>query len=128
MEAKEIIIVIEDYFNLDEGTCYIRSHKRPIVQARHTAIYFLDMSGYSKKQIGEILGIGEDTFYKSIKTVNNDIDTNRLYREQIGEIKKIIFGDNMEYLVNQEAKQLITHVWLKRPDGMIVQPLESIEE
>lgn len=114
MGHKEIITTVEDYFHLDEGVCYIKRRKRPIVKARNTAVYFLIMNGCNKSQLAGIFNMHRSTFYNSIPSVEGDIFTNRVYRQQIAELKKIIFGDNMEYLLNQETKQMLNHKWEAR--------------
>jgi hypothetical protein len=129
MEAKEIVTVVEDYFNLKEGTCYRKRRLRGVTKYRNIVAYFLTLKGWSTNQIADFFKMQRTTFYYSVEAVKNDINTNRIYREQIAELKDIVFGDGAEHNSNQETKVILTHKWLPRNEERIfVQPIEEVEE
>lgn len=126
MEAKEIVTAVEDYFLLKPGTCFRKRRLREVTKYRNIAAYFLIMSGWSEAQIAEFFGMDRTTFYHSLESVEADIDTNKVYRQQIAELKDIIFGDGAEYNSNQETKVMLTHKWLPRNEERIfVKPIEE---
>ncbi|NJM14003.1 MAG: hypothetical protein HC896_00220 [Bacteroidales bacterium] len=77
------------YFNMEVEQMHKNSRKREVVQARQIAMYFSkNKTKCSYAKIGEIIG-GKDhaTVLHACKTVNNLIETDRQFRQQIEEIE-----------------------------------------
>jgi chromosomal replication initiator protein len=109
---------IEEYFGLLPGSIGLDTNRREVVQPRQIAHYFAKlMTKLTLDQIGEKLGERDHaTTLWSIKTVNNLIDTNKKYREDIEELdrrlrvpvitKDEIFRDIVNAMVKLLAKKL----------------------
>lgn len=94
MTSDKVILIIETFFNIN---IKIKNRKIEIVKARQIAMYFIYY--YSKKykweltlkNIGYLCGKKDhSTVLHSLKMVNNYIETEKDYREEIEEIKKLI--------------------------------------
>lgn len=95
--AREISIdfiqkVVSDYFDMPVELLKSKTRKREIVQARQLAMYFA--KNYTKSSlatIGQYCG-GKDhaTVLHACKTVNNLIDTDKVFRNHVEEIEKKI--------------------------------------
>ena len=82
--------VVCDYFNLPPDLIQSKTRKREIVQARQIAMYFSkSMTKSSLASIGALIG-GKDhaTVLHACKTVNNLMDTDKRFKEQIESIEK----------------------------------------
>lgn len=94
-QHKEITIdyiqkVVSDYYKIPVDVMQGKTRKREIVQARQVSMYFSkSLTKASLASIGSQIG-GKDhaTVLHACKTVNNLIDTDRHFRNQIKEIEK----------------------------------------
>jgi chromosomal replication initiator protein len=92
---KEITIeyiqkVVCDFYKIPVDLIHGKTRKREIVQARQVSMYFSkNMTKASLASIGAHIG-GKDhaTVLHACKTVNNLIETDKLFRSQITEIEK----------------------------------------
>lgn len=111
--ARQIVKIVEEYFNLDPGTCFVRSNAELYSKHRNIVAYFLKMNSWEKEEIVKYFKMKRTFFYDSIQSVEDQINSNRIYRQQIAELKDLIFpeGENPE---EEEVK--ITHVWLKKEE------------
>ncbi len=111
MYAKDIVIVVEDYFNLEPRTCYKKKRSREISRYRNIVAYFLKQKYWTIKEIATFFKMERTSFYHSIEQVEDEINTNRIYRHQIAELKDIVFSDGIEHSVNQETKYILNYTW-----------------
>ncbi|UCG27195.1 MAG: chromosomal replication initiator protein DnaA, partial [Bacteroidales bacterium] len=82
--------IVCDYFNIPIDLMQSKTRKREIVQARQVAMFFSkSLTKSSLATIGSQIG-GKDhaTVLHACKTVNNLIDTDKRFRNQIDEIEK----------------------------------------
>ncbi|HKL09297.1 MAG TPA: chromosomal replication initiator protein DnaA [Bacteroidales bacterium] len=82
--------VVCDYFNLSPDLLQSKTRKREIVQARQIAMYFSkSLTKSSLASIGALIG-GKDhaTVLHACKTVNNLMDTDKRFKNQIETIEK----------------------------------------
>lgn len=82
--------VVSEYFGLPYEILHAKSRKREIVQARQIAMYFSKrMTKSSLATIGSLIG-GKDhaTVLHACKTVNNLIDTDKRFKNQIQDIER----------------------------------------
>lgn len=92
---KEITIdyiqkVVCDYYKIPIETAQSKTRKREIVQARQVSMYFSkSLTKASLASIGAYIG-GKDhaTVLHACKTVNNLMDTDKVFKNQIKEIEK----------------------------------------
>jgi chromosomal replication initiator protein len=84
--------VVCKYFNVPYDIIYKRTNKRSVVQYRQIVHFFaIKLSGLSLAKIGEMTGgFDHATCMNSRKTVQNWIDTDRHFKQQIEEISKIL--------------------------------------
>jgi chromosomal replication initiation ATPase DnaA len=111
MYAKDIVTVVEDYYNLEPRTCYKKKRSREISRYRNIVAYMLTQKHWTIKQIATFFNMERTSFYRSIEQVEDEINTNRIYRHQIAEIKDIVFSDGVEHSVNQETKAILNYKW-----------------
>ncbi|TFH48282.1 MAG: chromosomal replication initiator protein DnaA, partial [Bacteroidia bacterium] len=94
-QRREITIdyiqkVVCEYYKIPVDLMQGKTRKREIVQARQVSMYFSkSLTKASLASIGSLIG-GKDhaTVLHACKTVNNLIDTDRHFRNQINEIEK----------------------------------------
>lgn len=86
--------VVETYFNLPENSIDKKTRKREIVVARQIAMYFSkNLTKSSLALIGSLIGCKDHaTVLHACKTVNNLCDTDKRFKFQVEEIKKLIKG------------------------------------
>ncbi|MEA3317028.1 MAG: helix-turn-helix domain-containing protein, partial [Bacteroidota bacterium] len=92
---KEISIhdiqkIVSGYFNMSSDMLQSKTRKREIVQARQIAMYFSKtLTKSSLASIGAQIG-GKDhaTVLHACKTINNLIDTDKQFKNQISDIEK----------------------------------------
>ncbi|RYZ49917.1 MAG: hypothetical protein EOP49_15190 [Sphingobacteriales bacterium] len=84
-----IIDVICDYFTLNRASIFIRTRKLSIARPRQIAMYFMyRKKGMTMKLIGEVFGgYDHSTVVHSVRTVENDMDTNPAYANDIRSIE-----------------------------------------
>ncbi len=82
--------IVSEYFGLPSDVLHTKTRKREIVQARQIAMYFSkNMTKSSLSTIGSLIG-GKDhaTVLHACKTVNNLIDTDKRFKNQIEDIER----------------------------------------
>jgi len=96
-DLRNIFVTVCKYFNIDPAVAVKKTRKREIVQTRQVSMYFAKL--YIKSslaKIGQAHG-GKDhaTVLHAVKTVNNLIDTDKLFRRQIQQLNfkfETLFG------------------------------------
>jgi chromosomal replication initiator protein len=82
--------IVSEYFGLPSDVLHTKTRKREIVQARQIAMYFSkSLTKSSLSTIGSLIG-GKDhaTVLHACKTVNNLIDTDKRFKNQIEDIER----------------------------------------
>jgi chromosomal replication initiator protein len=82
--------IVCDYFGLPSDVLHTKTRKREIVQARQIAMFFSkNMTKSSLSTIGSLIG-GKDhaTVLHACKTVNNLIDTDKRFKNQVEDIER----------------------------------------
>ena len=82
-----IIQVVFEYFGIGLDLMTDKTRKREKVQACQVAMYYIDkFTGQTHQTVAGYFGKDHSTFNHSVKTVNNMIDTDRRFREDINKI------------------------------------------
>lgn len=102
--AKETITQVNKYFETD---CRIKSRKTNIVRPRMYACKIIrELTGMTLQDIGDLFGQKHDNVIHSIKTVDNDLETNRKYKSYYIEIRAIV-ETSYTYLNSGIAKKSV---------------------
>lgn len=90
-ELDKIEQVVCDYFNIKYAIIHINSRKREIVKYRQIVHFFSKgLTKYSLEKIGYYFGKRDHaSVLNSIKSVNNEFETNINFRNDIENISKI---------------------------------------
>lgn len=99
---------VENYFDLTSGESHSKTRKREIVKSRQIIQFFCkEFNVGSLSFIGKNIG-GKDhaTVLHSCKAVNNMIDTDKKFREDVEEIKKRIDAE-LNILSSKEERLII---------------------
>lgn len=101
-----IIDIICDYFGIDFKTICTKSRKYDILKPRQICHYFLyKFTLFSSSKIGFLVGnLDHATVLNSINKVNNSIDTDITYRNEILEIQQQI---ELKLELNKNERLLI---------------------
>jgi len=89
ISVKEVIKIITDFYNLEEGIIYKKTRKKEIVKPRQVIMYILrEDFNISYPSIGEKLG-GRDhtTVMHSCEKIKNDIKTDLILNKEINQIR-----------------------------------------
>ena len=96
-QKKEITVeyiqsVVSDYYNIEVDDLHSKSRKREIVQARQIAMYFSKhYTKLSLSAIGAKIGNKDHaTVLHASRTVNNLMETDKKFRANIAEIKRLL--------------------------------------
>ena len=99
IESEIIIKTVADYYQQKHGD-NIQSQKcrlRELVNTRQVTMFFLrefsDWKTWSFSKIGGIYGKDHATAMHARKTVQNQCDTNRCYRNEIEEIRQAMLAE-----------------------------------
>lgn len=104
-EKKDIIInEVVKYYNTDFETITKKSRKRELVIVRQICMYMLKKcTKMSLQEIGDAIGMKDHaTVLYSIKTINNLIDTDRLFIEKIA-VLVFIIENTLKNISNKET-------------------------
>lgn len=89
--------VVFDYYGIDPSHKMDKNRKREIVQARQVSMYFC--KGLTKESLAiigdEIGGKDHSTVLHACKTVNNLMDTDRVFKGQVEKIEKKLSEINL---------------------------------
>lgn len=87
-----IISIIEDFHELKDGEIHIKTRKRKFVQSRQEAMYFAKkFTKLSLREIGKLIGDKDHaTVLHACRTINNLIETNKNFKEEIEKIESLI--------------------------------------
>jgi len=89
--ADKIITIISDYFKIARCNLGIRSRNMLFVMPRHLAIYFIrENTNLSYREIGAYFNRDHATVIHAIKSVNNQVETDRYYKDVFDEIELFI--------------------------------------
>lgn len=89
ISVKEVIKIIADFYNLEEGAVYKKTRKKEVVKPRQIIMYILrEDFNISYPSIGEKLG-GRDhtTVIHSYEKIKNDIKTDLILNKEINQIR-----------------------------------------
>lgn len=92
LEVSDIMNVVADFYNVDVDLLADKTRKRPIVAARHVAMYFArELTNKSLSSIGLSFG-GRDhsTVVHAIQTVNDRLDTEPEFQREIDALGRTI--------------------------------------
>ena len=103
MTAKEIIHEVCNYFHV--GTDYIETNERfgEIIKIKHLAVYFVkkykdySLAATGRYFIGNNLVFDHASVLHAVRSVNNQYDTDRHYRNQVDELNGIIESKMRDY-------------------------------
>ena len=110
---EEIIRIVADYYHLDKIDLIIRNRNERFVKARHIAMYYCrHKTEFTLREIGNAFDYrSHDTVIHAIKSVENQVETNKRYREDFKDIelhieqsilKEKIYSEIIESEVYQE--------------------------
>ncbi len=86
--AKEVINQVNSYFETD---CRIKSRKANIVRPRMYACKIIrELTGMTLQDIGDLFGQKHDNVIHSIKSVENDLETEPRYKAYYVEIRATV--------------------------------------
>lgn len=89
ISVKEVVKIISDFYNLEEGVVYKKTRKKEVVKPRQVIMYILrEDFNISYPSIGEKLG-GRDhtTVIHSCEKIKNDIKTDLILNKEINQIR-----------------------------------------
>lgn len=92
ISVKEVIKIISDFYNLEEGIVYKKTRKKEVVRPRQVIMYLLrEDFNISYPSIGEKLG-GKDhtTVIHSYEKIKNDIKTDLILNKEINQIRGML--------------------------------------
>lgn len=105
---KEIIEIVANYYGLWQGKIFMKSRIREIMIPRQVAHYVLRRhSKFNLKEISGYFGINHATVIHSVKTVENDIDTNPRFKKDVEAIVAIIKYGHPEFFTKLETVKKI---------------------
>ena len=88
---EEIIKIVADYYHVDKGNLIIRSRNAEFVKPRHIAMCLCRYNTeLAFREIGECFNRNHDTVIHAIKSVENQVETNKRYREDFKDIELLI--------------------------------------
>lgn len=94
LSVKEVVKIVSNYYNIEEGVIYEKTRKKEIVKPRQIIMYLLreDMN-ISYPSIGEKLG-GRDhtTVIHSCEKVKEDMKNNSSLGQELSHIRSLMFG------------------------------------
>lgn len=87
---EDVLSIIENEFGITVAQIKSNSRSRPIVEARHIFYYMLKNSRYEMglTELGSVFNRAHSSVLHGIKTVNNLIDFNKEFRQNI---EKLMF-------------------------------------
>ena len=90
VSIEYILQVLSEYFHIEENSILSNTRKREVVQVRQVAMYFAkQLTKMSLKSIGARLGKKDHaTVLHAINTVNNLMETDRRFKNQIEELER----------------------------------------
>lgn len=92
VSVKEIVKIVSDFYNIEEGSIYEKTRKKEVVKPRQVIMYILreDMN-ISYPSIGEKLG-GRDhtTVIHSCEKIKEDIKSNQTLLQEVNHIRSLI--------------------------------------
>ena len=92
LTIKEILEIVSGYFDIPASLVRDRTRKREVVKARQAGMYFAkQLTQHSLKSIGTHFG-GRDhsTVIHALRSVDNEIATNPIFRQTIEDIHRLI--------------------------------------
>ena len=93
ISTKEVIKIITEFYNLEEGDVYKKTRKKEVVKPRQVIMYILrEDFRISYPSIGEKLG-GRDhtTVIHSCEKIKNDIKTDLILNKEINQIRGMLW-------------------------------------
>lgn len=92
MSVKDVIQIISDFYNLEDGVIYKKTRKKEVVKPRQVIMYILrEDFNISYPSIGEKLG-GRDhtTVIHSYEKIKNDIKIDLILNKEINQIRGML--------------------------------------
>lgn len=92
ISVKEVIKIISDFYNLEEGVVYKKTRKKEVVKPRQVIMYILrEDFNISYPSIGDKLG-GRDhtTVMHSYEKIKNDMKTDLILHKEIEQIRGML--------------------------------------
>lgn len=85
-----IISRICNYYSVEYDRILSSTRAQPIAECRHVAAYFVRKSNLPSAKVGRLINRDHATVLHSCKTVKNLIETDRMFRNKIEEIEKLL--------------------------------------
>ncbi|WKZ26298.1 MAG: chromosomal replication initiator protein DnaA [Candidatus Paceibacterota bacterium] len=92
LSVKEVIKIVSDFYNMEEGTIYEKTRKKEVIKPRQIIMYLLrEDFGISYPSIGEKLG-GRDhtTVIHSCEKIRGEIKNDSVLFKEIEQLRSII--------------------------------------
>jgi len=92
MSVKEVVKIVSEFYNIDEGSVYDKTRRKEVVRPRQVVMYILrEDFGISFPSIGEKLG-GRDhtTVIHSYEKVREEIKTDQLLLQEITQVRTML--------------------------------------
>lgn len=100
---KEVIKEVSKYYGLWEEQIKAKTRKREIVKPRQIAMYLIHkFSTYPLQQIGSIFNLNHATVIHAIKSVRNDIQTDKDFKKEVDDLIAIL-QQNHPYLFKKKT-------------------------
>lgn len=88
-----ILEVVADYFHIDKSYIYEGSRDGDLVTARHIAAFMMiEYTDASNAFVASVINRDHATVIHACKSVKNQYDTNRQYRNKVDEIKENVLS------------------------------------
>lgn len=93
-EMNRLSMIVSNFLNIPLQDMMSRSRKVPHVVARNTVMYFAyEIKNLNKTQIGVFFKRDHSTVIHALRSVENDIFSNKVYRKKIEELRVILEND-----------------------------------
>ena len=90
---KNICEIVREYYNIPIADFYSKWRKREVVKSRQIAMYYCRelCKKSSLQSIGDVVGKKDHaTVLHAVKVVANDCKTDKLYKKEVEEIRRIL--------------------------------------
>ena len=103
MTPEKIIEIVADYFHVDKDMLRVKNRNAEFVKPRHIAMYLCKYNTeLSFREIGKSFNKDHASVIHAIKSVENQIETNRKYREVFDEIELHVIQEEYKEKIYSE--------------------------
>ena len=105
--ADKIITIVSDYFNVDKNMLNVKSRRAEYVKARHLAMYFCrHKTEWSYREVGNLFNRDHASVVHAIKSVNDRLDTEKVYKQDFENIEILIEQAEEDYLISLKDEEV----------------------